>query len=429
MINQNLTIIQVPIVELNTNEYNPRKHTKKQFSDLKESIKKFWLVDPILTNSNEKRKNIVIWWAFRLEVAKEMWFTEVPVVYVNIPDIKKEKELNLRLNKNTWEWDLDILKDFDIDLLLDVWFDNEDLSEIWDNMLDIDDDNFNVEKELQKIKTPKSKLWDIYELWNHRLICWDSRNPEVLKKLMWEEKTSFIYSDPPYNIWLNYSSWISSDNKYWWSFKEDKKSDKDYREFIDLTIKNILNHTNPDSHFFYWCDENYIGLFQELYKQNKIDTKRVCLWIKNNQNMTPNLAFNKVYEPCVYGTIWKAYINKDFKNLNEIQNKEIWTGNRGHDDIFDLFNIWLEKRDDVNSYNHPTQKPPTLHQKALKRCSKPWDIIIDLFWGSGSTLIACEQLKRKAYLVEIDPIFVDLIIKRYEDFSWQKAKKIHSFII
>lgn len=107
MITQNLTIIQVPITELNTNEYNPRKHTKKQFSDLKESIKKFWLVDPILANSNEKRKNIVIWWAFRLEVAKETWFTDVPVVYVNISDIKKEKELNLRLNKNTWEWDLD----------------------------------------------------------------------------------------------------------------------------------------------------------------------------------------------------------------------------------------------------------------------------------------------------------------------------------
>lgn len=425
MTTPSITIVQVPITELNTSEYNPRKHTKKQFSDLKQSIKKFWLVDPILANSNEKRKNIVIWWSFRLEVAKEIWFTEIPVVYVNISDIKKEKELNLRLNKNTWEWDLDVLKDFDIDLLLDVWFDNQDLSEIWDNMLDIDDDNFNLEKELQKIKTPKSKLGDIYELWNHRLICGDSRDPEVLKKLIWEEKTSFIYSDPPYNIWLNYSSWISSYNKYWWSFKEDKKSDKDYRDFIDTTIKNILHHTNTDAHFFYWCDENYIWLFQELYKQNKIDTKRVCLWIKNNQNMTPNLAFNKVYEPCVYGTIWKVYINKDFKNLNEIQNKEIWTGNRAHDDIFDLFNIWLEKRDDVNSYNHPTQKPPSLHQKALKRCSKPWDIIIDLFWGSGSTLIACEQLKRKAYLVEIDPVFIDLIIKRYEDFSWQKAKKIN----
>ncbi|MCK9271926.1 DNA modification methylase [Candidatus Gracilibacteria bacterium] len=428
MTKQNLTIIQVPISELNTGEYNPRRHTKKQFSDLKESIKKFGFVDPIIANSNEVRKNIVIGGTFRLEVAKELGFIEIPVVYVNISDIKKEKELNLRLNKNTGEWDLDILKDFDVDLLLDVGFDNQDLSEIWDNILDIEDDNFNVEKELKKIKTPKSKLGDIYELGNHRLICGDSTDSKVVKNLMGENKTNYIYSDPPYNIGLNYSSGISSNNKYGGSFKEDKKSEKDYRGFIDSTIKNILNHANTDTHLFYWCDENYIGTLQELYKQNKIEHKRVCLWIKNNQNMTPNLAFNKVYEPCVYGIIGKPFINKDYKNLNEIQNKEIGTGNKCHDDIFDLFNIWLEKREDVNSYEHPTQKPPTLHEKALKRCTKLGDIVVDLFGGSGSTLIACEQLKRKAYLIEIDPIFVDLIIKRYEEFSGKKAKKLNKFI-
>ncbi len=423
MTKQELNVVQVPINELNTNEYNPRKHTKKQFDDLKQSIKKFWFIDPIICNSWEERKNIVIWWAFRLEVAKEMWLSEVPVVYVNISDISKEKELNLRLNKNTWEWDLELLKNYDIDLLLDTWFDNNDLSEIWDNFLDIENDWFKTTKELEKIKTPKSKIWDIYELWNHRLICWDSTNPEVIKKLMWDKKTSIIYSDPPYNIRLNYGSWISSDNKYWGSFNNDNKSIEEYSNFIDRTIKNISPFIEKDCHIFYWCDENYIWTFQDLYKKNNIDHKRVCLWIKNNQNMTPNLAFNKVYEPCIYWIKWKPYINSDIKNLNEIQNKEVWTGNRCHEDIMDLLNIWLEKKVDVNSYEHPTEKPVTLHEKVLKRCSKVWDIVVDLFWWSGSTLIACEQLKRKAYLVEIDPVFVDLIIKRYEKFSWNKAKK------
>lgn len=422
---EELKIVHVDIDELNTNEYNPRKHTEKQKKDLKASINKYWFIDPIIVNWNAKRKNIVIWWAFRLEVAKESWMKSVPVVYVDISDIKKEKELNLRLNKNTWEWDLEILKDFDVELLLDVWFDNSDLSAIWDNLLEIENDSFNVDKELEKIKTPKSKLWDIYQLWNHKLICWDSTDFETIKSLMWESKTNFIYSDPPYNIWLNYNKWISWKNNYWWNFNNDNKTEKEYKTIIDKTIKNILSFTNPDSHFFYWCDQNYIGTFQELYKENKIEHKRVCLWIKNNQNVTPQIAFNKLYEPCVYGITWKPYINKDIKNLNEIQNKEIWTWNRTHDDIYDLIDIWLEKRLNTNSYEHPTQKPPTLHEKALKRCSKPWDIIVDLFWWSGSTLIACEQLKRKAYLVEKDPIFVDLIIKRYEEYSSNKALKLN----
>ncbi len=419
-----LLIVKVPITELKTNEYNPRKHNEKQSEDLKNSIKKFWFVDPVVVNSNTKRKNIVIWWAFRLEIAKELKYTEIPVVSIDL-DIKKEKELNLRLNKNIWEWDLDILKDFEVELLLDVWFDNQELSAIWDSVLEIENDNFNTEKELEKIKTPKSKTGDIYQLWKHKLVCWDSTDHKVIKSLMWEKKTSMIYCDWPYNIWLNYSSWIWWKADYWGWYNSDSKTRIEYKSFMWSTIKNILKFSNTDTHVFYWADENYIWLFQELFIENWIENRRVCLWIKNNQNVTPQIAFNKVYEPCVYWTIWKPYINKDLRNLNEILNKEVWTGNRCLDDIHDLFNIWLVKRKNTADYEHPTEKPPVLHEKALKRCSKPWDIVVDLFWWSGSTLIACEQLNRKCYTVEKDPVFTDLIIRRYEELTWKKAIKIN----
>jgi len=149
------------------------------------------------------------------------------------------------------------------------------------------------------------------------------------------------------------------------------------------------------------------------------------LWIKNNFNMTPQVAFNKVYEPCIYGTVGKPHLDKNYKNLNEVLNKEVGNGVELMDDIMDILNIWLVKRDSAQEYQHPTQKPITLNQKPMKRCTKLNDIVLDLFGGSGSTLIAAEQLKRRAYLMEIDPIFCEVIKKRYEQFTNKRAEKIN----
>ena len=426
--NTNLKITNVEITKLKSAIYNPRKWDDKAIKQLTESIKRFWLVDPIIVNSAKDRENIVIWWHFRISIAAKLWYKEIPVVYVNIPDIEKEKELNLRLNRNTWEWDLEILKDFDIDILLDVWFDETDLWKIWDDMLDAEDDNFNTEEELQKIKIPKAQKWDIFQLWRHRLICWDSINSEDISKLVWDNKISMLYCDPPYNINLDYNKWIGKKKWYWWTETNDNKTDKNYQKFIDETVKSWLKFCNKDCHIFYWCDENYIWLIQDTFKNNWLKNKRVCLWIKNNQNATPCIAFNKVYEPCVYAIRWNPYIAKWINNLNEIFNKEVSTWNRVIDDIYDMFNIWLCKRLPSSDYEHPTQKPPTLHEKALRRCTKTWDKVLDLFWWSGSTLIACEQLKRTCYLSEIDPIFCDLIIKRFEQYTKTKAVKISKTI-
>lgn len=419
--NRQVAIQYVSVDILRSAEYNPRKWDEVAAKKLAESIKRFGLVDPIIVNSAPNRKNIVIGGHFRLEVTKSLGITQVPVVYVNIPNIQKEKELNLRLNRNTGEWDFELLRDFDVKLLLDVGFDDSDLSHIWDDNLGVEDDEFDVEKELEKIKEPKSNLGDVYELGVHRLICGDATNPEVLRKLVQDDKVSMLYCDPPYNISLDYSNGIGTNGKYGGK-TNDKKSEEEYKAFLKKTLENGLSTTLPDAHVFYWCDENYIGLIQEIYKELGITNKRVCLWIKNNQNVTPQIAFNKVYEPCVYGTRGNPYLSNSVRNLNEVLNKEVGTGNRLTDDILDLFNIWLAKRLPSQDYEHPTEKPPTLHEKALRRCTKPGDIVLDLFGGSGSTLIACEQLKRRAYLSEIEPIFCDLIIKRFEKLTGKEAK-------
>lgn len=422
---KDIQIVQTKTSLLNGADYNPRKWDKKAIENLKTSIKSFGFVDPILVNSAPNRKNIVIGGHFRLEVAKQIGLDQVPVIYLNIPNLKREKELNLRLNRNTGEWDFEILRGFDVGLLMDVGFDNSDLSTIWDEALEIEDDNFDLDKELQKIKTPKTKLGDLFQLGQHRLLCGDSTDLETVKRLVGKTPIDMIYSDPPYNIRLNYNTGVGTTGKYGGHKTKDNKSAADYENFLKKTLENALVVSKPDSHFFYWCDENYIGSVQSIYKELGVKHQRVCLWIKNNPNMTPQLAFNKIYEPCIYGIRGKPYLSPSLKNFHEILNKEVTTGNRVSDDILDLLNIWLVKKLPTQTYEHPTQKPPQLHEKALRRCTKVGDSILDLFGGSGSTLVAADQLKRNCYLVEIEPLFCDLIIKRYEKITNQKAKKLN----
>lgn len=419
-----ISIEYIPIGDLHPAEYNPRSWDDSAKEKLKTSLKKHGFVDPVIVNSAPNRKNILIGGHFRVECAKELGLTEVPVVFINLPDIDKEKELNLRLNRNTGQWNFELLKQFDTDLLLDVGFDDGDLSNIWSDILSVEDDSFNEEEALLEIKVPTTKIGDIYEIGSHRLICGDATDINVVKKLVGKNQIDMIYCDPPYNINLDYSRGVATTGKYGGKTK-DNKSDEDYTNFLLQTISNALAVAKESVHVFYWCDQNHVGLIQHLYKLSGITNRRTCLWVKNNFNMTPHIAFNKAYEPCVYGTVGSPYTNPDVTNLHEVLNKDVSAGNRTLDDIIDVFDIWLAKRVNGQDYEHPTQKPLTLTEKPLRRCSKPGDHVLDLFGGSGITLLACEQMKRKAFVAEVEPIFCDLIINRFEKMTGIKAKKVN----
>lgn len=148
-----MEIIEVPIKDLKPSEYNPRQASKKQVEDLKDSIKEFGVADPLIVNSASNRKNIVIGGHFRLKILKELGHKMVPVVYIDIPDIEKERELNLRLNKNLGGWDLDLLANFDEDLLKDIGFTGEELSDIF--QLDLSKDNSKISSKGEKFTCPK----------------------------------------------------------------------------------------------------------------------------------------------------------------------------------------------------------------------------------------------------------------------------------
>ncbi len=412
--------VQKRVNDLIPQDVNPRTITDKQMSDLKKSLTRYNLVEIPAIDINGK----ILAGHQRIKALQFLGRGE-EVIDVRIPSRKlTEKEAKQYLiasNALGGDWDFEKLKSFDLDLLLDVGFDQIDLSHLWDNELEVKDEDFDIEQEIKKIKTPKTKLGDLIVLGPHRLLCGSSTDPKNLKRLFGNDRASVIYSDPPYNLNLNYTKGIGGKKDYG-GVVNDNRSYEEYKQFIKDTLIAAVSVARPDCHIFYWCDQTYIGLMQELYRELGIANKRVCLWIKNSQNPTPQTAFNKCYEPAVYGVKGKPYIAPSIKNLNEILNKEITTGNNLLEESLDELDVWLVKRLAGKKYEHATSKPPKLHEKAIRRCSKPGDIILDSFSGSASTLIAGEQLKRKVYAMELEPIFCDLAIKRYERLTGIKAK-------
>lgn len=419
-----MKIEQVPIKDLKPSVYNPRRWDDKVISDMTESIKRFGLCDPLLVNSAPERKNIVIGGHLRLKVANLLHFTEVPVIYLNIPELEREQELNLRLNKNLGNWDEELLKAFDTSMLMDVGFTPDELNNLFDDVLEITDDGFNVKDELAKITIPETQPGDVYELGDHVLICGNCLDENVVKKLMGDNKANMVFCDPPYNIGVDYRKGIGTNGKYTPDkYVNDNKKIGEYETFIDTSLKNALAVSKPDTHIFFWADEKFCGLIQNIYTKNNITNRRICFWVKNNFDPTPQVAFNKVIEICLYGTRGSPALNPTMKNLSEILNTDVNSVGL-FDDLMSIVQMWLIKRDNTADYEHPTQKPIALNEKPIKRCTAPGEIILDLFGGSGSTLIAAEQLKRRAFLVEIDPTFCDLIVKRYEQYTGNTAKKL-----
>lgn len=411
----NWNTIPKTVNELDPQEINPRKISEKQLSDLKRSIEKFNLVEIPAVDLD----GTILAGHQRIKVLKILGRGD-ELIDCRVPNRKltdeESKEYLIASNKLGGDFDYDLLKSFDFETLEFAGFTPIELGELWDNEKEVADDEFDAEEELKKIKKPITKLGDIIYLGNHKIICGDSTKQETLDKLFGKEKASLIYSDPVYNLNIRYDVGIGGEKSYGGNVN-DTRSFEEYKKFLKDSMECALSVSEKDTHVFYWCDQIYIGVVQDLYRSLGVENKRVCLWLKNNQNPVPGVAFNKAYEPVVYGIRNKPYL-ADINNLNEVLNKELSTGNNLLDEIND---IWMAKRLSAKEYEHATSKPPQLHEKAIKRCTKPNDIILDSFLGSGSTLIAGEALGRRVYGCELEPQFCDLIVRRYEKLTGRKV--------
>lgn len=391
-----LNITLVPTNSLNPCPWNPRTWDDTAKHHLSESIERFGFVDPLIVNEHPERKNIIIGGHFRWTVAKELGITEVPVVFVSLTE-DKERELNLRLNKNVGEWNFDYLKDFDLSLLLDVGFDQEDLGHIWNDSLEISLDTSALTKSAGASQERKTKPGDLYRLGAHTLCCGHLIDKSAIERVTRGTPANAVYLDttrlPEHGLLLHP---------------------------LKTVLQNALSHSQPDCHVFSWSAEEAITALRSVYEELGLKHAQTCLRLTSSSPLSYSIAFHTVTEPCLYGAKGAPYLSANDKQLHQLFNKDIGGGNRVPEDILDLLAIWLSS----SSFEEravPDERPPTVYERSLRRCTRINDVVLDVFGGTGSLLIACEQLKRVCHTMEPDPALCDLILTRYEKLTGTSA--------
>jgi len=384
------------IKDLKLFDGNPRKMSDKQAEQLLESLKKFNYVELIAIDQN----NRVIAGNMRVQALKRLGREdeEIEVRVPNRPLTEEEaREYLLRSNKNTGEWDYDLLANFSEEELNRVGFESEELDKIFD--LDLGEKEDEVP---EPRKETNIKYGDIFQLGNHRVMCGDATKKEDVEKLMNGEKADMVFTDPPYNV--DYSG------KNEFLNKKDKGNRNqtpilndniiDFDSFCDNFISNIRDFINDyNAVYITFAGKDLITLLNSL-KNNDFYLSQILVWVKNNI-VLGRLDYYSKHELIIYGW-WNKH-----KFYGEKQ-QSVWE---------------IDKP--LKSDLHPTMKPVELIQKAILNSSKRGDIVLDLFGGSGSTLIAAEELNRKCYMMELEPIYVQVIIDRWEQFTGQKAIKLN----
>lgn len=400
---------------------NPRTITKVALEKLKERIVQRGFHSVIVIDTD----NTILSGNQRGLALRQLGIKEVNVL---VPSRKltteERRKIALESNLNDGEWNMEALKSFNIDLLTDVGFDQMKLVEFWDKDTKIKEESFDLKKEIKLAQKTNIKRGNMYQLGRHRLICADATDPNTATKLMGGVKADLINQDPPFNINLSYCKGVGGKKtkKKYGGQTQDNMSDEGYADFIRKMMKNALSVSKKDCHYAYWSDERFIWIFQTIYKELGIKSKRLLVWVKNNSSPTPQVAFNKATEYIIYGTTGSPYLSPNVQNANEIINHDTTTGNNL---LEELSNIILQKRLPSNQYSHPTQKDPQVHYKILKRCTKIGDAVLDLTAGSGSIMATCEQLGRTAYMCDYEPVFCQVILNRYKKMTGLNPIQIH----
>ena len=376
----------LPVSVLKPAEYNPRKKLKKgdkEYKKIENSIREFGFADPLVVNSDMT----IIGGHQRLTVAIDLGYTEVPCAVVDV-DKTREKALNIALNKITGAWDeemlADLLKDLgDEDFNLEfTGFEAPEIEQLFSNIYDkqVKEDDFDVESEL---KQPVfSKPGDIWHLGKHRVICGDSTKPETYALLMEGDKANLVLTDPPYNVDVEETAG---------KIMNDNMSDGDFYNFLLAAYQCMHQNLADDGSIYVWHADTEGLNFRKAFKDAGFYLSGCCIW-KKNALVLGRSPYQWIHEPCLFG--WKK------------GGKHQWYADRKQT------TVW-EYDKPRSSKDHPTMKPVTLMSYPIKNSTMTNGIVLDPFLGSGSTLIACMETDRVCRGIELDPKFVDVIVKRY----------------
>ena len=397
--------------DLKIADYNPRKDLKPgdaEYEKIKRSIQEFQCVEPLVLNA---RTGLLVGGAQRLKVLIELGYDEIETVIVDLSP-ENERALNIALNAAVGAWDYEKLStlleqlqqvpDFDISL---SGLSSPEISRILDDFHQAkDDDNFDADAALEKIDEPITKEGDLIILGRHRLLCGDSGNPEDLTKLMNGEKAALLTCDPPYGI-----SYYQDKNarpqknprpkkcRRWDTIYNDSLNEEDYFKWIAQVFANMDKHLAEGAPVYVWNAWKQFYSMANILQNLQYHIGCIITWGK--QSFTLGYGdYQQKTEFCLYA--WKKE-----------NGAHRWYGPNNES------TLWEVRRDPTKSYQHLTQKPVELFARAMRNSSLRDDVVLELFGGSGTAIIAAEQLDRKCYCMEKMPAFVDVIVRRYLAFA------------
>lgn len=413
-----MTIEEMDIELIIPYENNPRNN-KSAIPVVKKSIQEFGFKVPIIIDNN----NVIVCGHTRYMAAQELGMETIPCVRADDLTPEQIKAFRIADNKAAEEstWDMEkLLQELEGIQELDMSMFGFDDSSIDD--VQVVEDDFS-EEELPE--EPKSKRGELYQLGNHRLLCGDSTSESDVDRLMNGCIADLVVTDPPYNVNVSNSKGMKIEN--------DNMEREQFKEFLRKAFFNLEKNLKVGGCFYVWLAAKEWIAFEEALNTNGLQVRQELIWNKNAFTLGRQ-DYQWKHEPCMYGwkdgaahyfiddrsqsTIFEDEKAMDFKTMKKPELVELLE--KVYSDKIST-TIINENKPAINDI-HPTMKPLKLISRLVKNSSKPGENVLDLFGGSGSTIMTCEQLGRNCFTMEYDPRYVDAIIGRWEEFTGKKAK-------
>jgi site-specific DNA-methyltransferase (adenine-specific) len=393
------------INELKNDHKNARKRTDRSSALIKESLQKYGAGRSIVIDEENRilAGNGTIAGA-RAAGIKNVRVIETEgdeIIAVKRKGLSEDQKVGLALADNRTsdlsEWDKEMLHQLSEDHDVDPWFTKEDLAEILGEPDIIPSEGLTDPDEVPETpEEPTVQFGEVWKLGNHKLLCGDSTDQNQIQPLMENELADLWLTDPPYNV--NYEGATADKLK----IQNDNMSDQDFRQFLASAYKVAHHYLNDGASFYIWHADSEGYNFRGAAKDANLQIRQCLIWVKSSMVMGRQ-DYHWQHEPCLYG--WKKGAS------------HFWNADRKQTTVMNFDKPSKNKE-------HPTMKPVDLIQYQMSNSTKPNHIVLDTFGGSGTTLIAAERIQRQARLVELDPKYCDVIIKRWENFTGNKAERV-----
>ena len=370
-------------------ENNAKIHNDEQIEALIKSISEFGFTNPVLVDESYN----CIAGHGRLIAAERMGLNEVPCRVIKGLSDEQKRALILADNKiaEMAEWDYDKLE-MELNSITDIDMSDFGFDFDADDEIEIQEDNYEIDDHIPA--EPRSVRGGLYKLGDHILMCGDSTDSQDVKTLLQDSKIDLVLTDPPYNV-----AYVGKTEDEL-TIENDKQNDDEFIDFLTKAFTNMHDALKSGSPFYVWHASSSQKLFEVALNSAGLFVREQLIWNKNSLVMG-RFDYHFKHEPCFYG--WKD------------GDAHKWYSDRKQTTVMDF------DRPNANTM-HPTMKPVALFSYLIENSSKKGDSVLDLFGGSGTTLIACEQLNRRCFMMELDPKYCDVIIDRWETYTGRKAE-------